>query len=63
MTLRVVPEGLTSAADLGSLQTAAGFVAQGTEHAAEGVEEVGRAGVGVGESGVSYAAAGTYGGV
>ena len=36
-----------------------GFSAQGSEHAAvaaEGVEELGRAGVGVGESGVSYAA-------
>jgi hypothetical protein len=49
-----------SAADPVSLQTAAGFSAQGSEHtavAAEGVEELGRAGVGVGESGVSYAAA------
>ena len=48
-----------SAADPVSLQTAAGFSAQGSEHAAvaaEGVEELGRAGVGVGESGVSYAA-------
>ena len=47
------------AADPVSLQTAAGFSAQGTEHtavAAEGVEELGRAGVGVGESGASYAA-------
>src|ERR1700752_3679096 len=56
------------AADPVSLQTAAGFSAQGTEHtavAAEGVEELGRAGGGVGESGVSYAvgdaaAAATY---
>jgi hypothetical protein len=42
-----------------SLQTAAGFSAQGSEHAAvaaQGVEELGRAGVGVGESGASYAA-------
>src|ERR1700743_686749 len=42
-----------------SLQTAAGFSAQGSEHAAvaaEGVEELGRAGVGVGESGGRYAA-------
>jgi len=48
-----------SAADPVSLQTAAGFSAQGTEHtavAAEGVEEIGSTGVGVGESGVSYAA-------
>jgi hypothetical protein len=47
------------AADPVSLQTAAGFSAQGSEHAtmaAEGVEELGRAGIGVGESGVSYAA-------
>ena len=58
-----------SAADPVSLQTAAGFSAQGSEHAAvaaEGVEELGRAGVGVGEAGVSYAAgdaaaAATYG--
>jgi PE family protein len=57
-----------SAADPVSLQTAAGFSAQGSEHAvvtAEGVDELGRAGVGVGESGVSYvagdvAAAATY---
>ena len=57
-----------SAADPVSLQTAAGFSAQGSEHAAvaaEGVAELGRAGVGVGESGVSYvagdvAAAATY---
>src|SRR6201992_3907047 len=47
------------AVDPVSLQTAAGFSAQGSEHAAgaaEGVEELGRAGVGVGESGASYAA-------
>jgi hypothetical protein len=47
------------AADPVSLQTAAGFSAQGSEHAtvaAEGVEELGRAGIGVGESGASYAA-------
>ena len=47
------------AADPVSLQTAAGFSAQGAEHAAvaaQGVEELGRAGVGVGESGASYAA-------
>ncbi len=47
------------AVDPVSLQTAAGFSAQGSEHAtvaAEGVEELGRAGIGVGESGVSYAA-------
>ncbi|MCV7316352.1 PE family protein [Mycolicibacillus parakoreensis] len=56
------------AADPVSLQTAAGFSAQGAEHttvATQGVEELGRAGVGVGESGISYAtgdaaAASTY---
>ena len=56
------------AVDPVSLQTAAGFSAQGAEHAAvaaQGAEELGRAGVGVGESGVSYAtgdaaAASTY---
>jgi hypothetical protein len=75
MTLQVVPEGLASASAAVEAITArlapacaAGFSAQGTEHAAvaaEGVEELGRAGVGVGESGVSYAvgdaaAAATY---
>jgi hypothetical protein len=57
------------AADPVSLQTAAGFSAQGNEHATvatQGVEELGRSGVGVGESGVNYAtgdaaAASTYG--
>jgi hypothetical protein len=52
-----------------SLQTALGFSAQGQEHeavAAQGVEELGRAGVGVGQSGTSYlagdvAAAASYG--
>ena len=47
------------AVDPVSLQTAAGFSAQGSEHAtvaAEGVEELGRAGIAVGESGASYAA-------
>ncbi|HWS93115.1 MAG TPA: PE family protein [Mycobacterium sp.] len=56
------------AADPVSLQTAAGFSAQGQEHAViagQGVEELGRAGVGVGQSGASYlagdaAAAATY---
>jgi PE family len=46
------------AADPVSLQTAAGFSAQGDEHAAvaaQGVEELGCSGVGVGESGTSYA--------
>lgn len=46
------------AADPVSLQTAAGFSAQGSEHAAvgaQGATELGRAGVGVGESGVNYA--------
>jgi hypothetical protein len=57
------------AADPVSLTTAAGFSAQGQLHAAvaaEGVEELGRAGVGVGQGGASYlvgdtAAAATYG--
>ncbi|MEE6135696.1 PE family protein [Mycobacterium sp. 050128] len=57
------------AADPVSLTTAAGFSTQGQLHsvvAAEGVEELGRAGVGVGEGGASYlagdaAAAVTYG--
>ncbi|MDA4110792.1 PE family protein [Mycolicibacterium holsaticum] len=47
------------AADAVSLQTAAGFSAHGVQHntmAAQGVEELGRAGVGVGESAASYAA-------
>lgn len=47
------------AADPVSLQTAAGFSAQGSEHAAvaaQGATELGRAGVGVGESAVNYAA-------
>lgn len=47
------------AADPVSLQTAAGFSAQGVEHtivAAQGAEELGRAGVGVGEAGASYLA-------
>lgn len=56
------------AADPVSLQTAVGFSAQGAEHStvsAQGVLELGRAGMGVGESGASYAtgdaqAAGTY---
>ncbi len=45
------------AADPVSLQSAAGFSARGDQHAAmaaQGTEELGRAGVGVGESGVSY---------
>jgi PE family len=45
------------AADPVSLQSAAGFSARGGQHAAmaaEGTEELGRAGVGVGESGVDY---------
>jgi hypothetical protein len=48
-----------SAVDPVSLQTAAGFSAQGSTHtamAAQGVEELGRAGFGVGESGTNYAA-------
>jgi hypothetical protein len=47
------------AADPVSLQTAAGFSAQGAEHAAvaaQGIEELGRSGTGIGESGTSYAA-------
>ncbi|MGE2725405.1 PE family protein [Mycolicibacterium pulveris] len=55
MVTTVVPP----AADAVSLQTAAGFSAHGVQHntmAAQGVEELGRAGVGVGESGASYAA-------
>jgi hypothetical protein len=45
------------AGDAVSVQCAAGFSVRGSEHAAmaaEGTEELGRAGVGVGESGVSY---------
>ncbi len=61
---------LPPAADPVSLTTAAGFSAQGQIHsavAAEGVEELGRAGVGVAGSGTSYlvgdtAAAVAYGG-
>jgi hypothetical protein len=47
------------AADPVSLQTAVGFSAQGSEHAtvaAQGVEELGRAGFGLGEAGATYAA-------
>ncbi|MGA9493481.1 MAG: PE family protein [Mycobacterium sp.] len=46
------------AVDAVSLQSAAGFSSRGGEHAAaaaQGTEELGRAGVGVGESGVGYA--------
>ncbi len=46
------------AADPVSLQSAAGFSAQGAEHttvAAQGVGELGRSSSGVGESGISYA--------
>jgi hypothetical protein len=49
---------LPAAADPVSLRSAAGFSARGGEHAAvaaEGAEELGRAGAGVGQSGVSYA--------
>ncbi len=57
------------AVDPVSVQTAVGFSAQGSEHAAvaaQGVEELGRAGVGVGEAGAGYlagdtAAAATFG--
>lgn len=47
------------AVDPVSLQSAAGFSVHGGAHeavAAQGVEELGRAGVGVAESGASYAA-------
>jgi hypothetical protein len=47
------------AADPVSLQTGVGFSAHGCAHAtmaAQGVEELGRAGCGVGESGANYAA-------
>ncbi|CNX13581.1 PE family protein [Mycobacterium tuberculosis] len=47
------------AADPVSLQSAGGFSALGSEHAAiagEGVEELGRSGVAVGESGIGDAA-------
>lgn len=47
------------AADPVSLESAVGFSARGSEHAAvaaQGVEELGRSGAGVGESGASYAA-------
>ena len=65
MITAVVPP----AVDPVSLQTASGFSAQGVEHAvvaAQGVIELGRAGVGVGASGAGYlagdaAAAATYG--
>lgn len=46
------------AADPVSLQTAAGFSAQGLEHAAvaaHGITELGRSGAGLAESGTSYA--------
>jgi hypothetical protein len=57
------------AVDPVSVSTAAGFSAVGNEHAAvaaQGTEELGRAGVGVGEAGTSYAvgdgaAAASYG--
>lgn len=48
-----------AAADPVSLQNAAGFSLRGGEHsavAAQGADELGRAGVGVGDSGVRYAA-------
>jgi hypothetical protein len=49
---------LPPAADPVSLQTALAFSAHGSQHnaiAAQGAEELGRAGVGVGEAGTSYA--------
>ena len=48
---------LPPAADVVSLQTAAGFSAAGAEHqtvAAQGVQELGRSGIGVGESAAGY---------
>lgn len=54
----VITAVIPPAADPVSLQTAAGFSAQGLEHsamAAEGVIELGRSGVAVGESGTGYA--------
>lgn len=61
----VLPPG----SDPVSLQTAAGFSAHGNQHnavAAQGVTELGRAGMGVADSGASYATgdaaiAATYG--
>lgn len=50
---------LPPAADPVSLETATGFSAAGSRHAAvaaQGVEELGRSAVEVGESGASYAA-------
>lgn len=55
----VITEVLPPAADPVSLQSALGLNAYGGQHAAvaaDGVQELGRAGVGVGESGASYAA-------
>jgi hypothetical protein len=49
---------LPPAADLVSLQTAAGFSAHGLAHnaiATQAIEELGRSGVGITESGASYA--------
>ena len=54
----VITAVVPPAADPVSLQSAAGFSVRGGEHAAvaaQGAEELGRAGVGVGESGASYA--------
>ena len=56
----VITAVVPPAADPVSLQTAAGFSAQGAEHAglaAEGVAELGRSGAGVGQSATSDAAA------
>ncbi len=55
MITAVLPPG----ADLVSLQTAAGFSAQGLEHTAtatQGVTELGRSGAAVADSGTGYAA-------
>lgn len=54
-----ITAAVAPAADPVSLQSAVGFSALGSEHAAiagEGVEELGRSGVAVGESGIGYAA-------
>ncbi|OYN81213.1 PE family protein [Mycolicibacterium sphagni] len=54
----VITAVVPPAADPVSLQTAAGFSAQGLDHAAtstQGVAELGRSGLAVGESGAGYA--------
>jgi hypothetical protein len=57
-TVPLITAVVPPAADPVSVQSATGFSARGGEHAAiaaEGAEELGRAGIGVGESGISYA--------